>query len=138
MTRGLVKPIPYHALSFADMTVFARTYITYSIMRFVETGHSETCLSFDCTNTNRPIYILGTFLLAIYTFCDVLYAFFSPFPFEHITFIGICARQIFYEIVLRATFNPGLGYIQLQTPMFLFNSLDEDFKCLFSTHIPII
>ena len=69
------------------------------------------------------------------TFCK---HFFSPFLFQHITFIGIFASQIFYEIVLRATFNSGFGYIQLQTPMFLFNSLDEDFKCIFSTHIPII
>ena len=64
--------------------------------------------------------------------------FFSTFPFRHMTFIGVFARQIFYEIVLRATFNPTFGYIQLQTFMFLFTSLDEDFKCLFSTHIPII
>ena len=84
------------------------------------------------------MYILGTFLLVVYAFCDILYAFFSPFLFQHITFISIFARQIFYEIVLRATFNPGFGYIQLQTQMFLFNSLDGDFKCLFKTHISII
>ena len=45
------------------------------------------------------------------TFCK---HFFSPFLFQHITFIGIFASQIFYEIVLRATFNSGFGYIQLQ------------------------
>ena len=100
--------MPYHALSFADMTVFARTDITSSMMRFVERGHSEACI-------NRPIYVLSTFLLAIHPFC-AKHAFFSPIPFQHITFIGILARQ--NEIVLPATFNPGFGCIQLQSPIF--------------------
>ena len=79
---------------------------------------------------------MGTYLQCMHfvTFCM---QFFGHFPVQHITFIGIFARQIFYEIVLRATFNPGFGYIQLETSMFLFNLL-EDFKCLFSTHISII
>ena len=127
MTRVLVKPTSDHALSFADVTVFARTDITSSVMRLAERGHSETCFSFDCTCVNRRIYMLGTFLLAIYAFCDILYAFFNPFSFQHITFNDIFARRLFYEIVLRATFNPGFGYIQLQIPIFLFNSLDEFF-----------
>ena len=138
VTRVLVKPTPYHALRFVDVTVFARTDITSSLMRFVERGHSETCFSFNCTYMNRCIYILGTFLLAMYAFCDIYYTFSSPFPFQHITVIGIFARHIFYEIVLHATFNSTFGYIQLQTPMFLFNSFHADFKCLFITHILII
>ena len=69
------------------------------------------------------------------TFCM---HFFSSFSFQHITSIGIFARQTFYEIVFRATFNPGFGYIQFQTPIFLFNSLDGDFKCLYSKRVPII
>ena len=103
----LVKHMPYHALSFADMTVFARNDITSSVMRFVERGLSEACLLLSCTYINRPIYVLSTFLLAIHAFFDVLHAFFSPIPFQHKTFIGILARQ--NEIVLRATFNPGFG-----------------------------
>ena len=79
MTLELIKPTPYHALSFADVTVFARTDITSSMMRFVERGHNETCFSFGCTYINRSIYILGTFLLAMYAFCDILYAVFQPF-----------------------------------------------------------
>ena len=76
VTRVLVKPTPYHALNFADVTVFARTGITSSMRRFVEKGHSGTCFSFDCTYINRPIYTLGTFLLAMYAFCGIWHAFF--------------------------------------------------------------
>ena len=68
--------MPYHTLSFADVTVFARTDISSSMMRFMERGHSETCFLFDCTYINRHLYILGTFLLAMYAFCDILHAFF--------------------------------------------------------------
>ena len=79
VTRVLVKPTPYHALSFADVTVFARTDITSLMMRFVKRGQSETCFTFDSTYITRPLYILGTFLLAIDAFCDILYVFFQPF-----------------------------------------------------------
>ena len=34
----LVKPMPFNPLSFADVTVFARTDITSSMIRFVERG----------------------------------------------------------------------------------------------------
>ena len=74
-----VKPTPYNALSFANMTIFARTDTTSSMMRFAERGHTETCFSIDYTSMNRPIYILGTFLLAIYTSSDILHAFYQPF-----------------------------------------------------------
>ena len=138
VTRVLVKPMPYNALSFANMTVFARTDTTSSMMRFAKRGHSETCFSTDCTYINRPIYILGTFLLAIYTSSDILHAFFQSFSLPTYNFHQYFRETNFLWNSLRATFNPGFGYIQLQTLMFLFNSLDEDFKCLFSTHIPII
>ena len=41
-----------------------------------EGEHSKTYLSFDCTYINGLIYILGIFLLAMYAFCHILYAFF--------------------------------------------------------------
>ena len=135
MTYVLVKLTPDHALSFTYVTVFARTDITSSMIKIAERGYSETCFSFDCTYINWPSYILGTFPFAIYASCDILYAFFQYFSLPAYNFF---ARQIFCEIVLRTTFNPTFGYIQFQTLMFLFTSLDEDFKCLFNTHIPII
>ena len=49
MRRVLKKYTPDRALSFADVTVFVRTDITSSMIRFVETEHSETCFLFDCT-----------------------------------------------------------------------------------------
>ena len=109
VTRVLVKPTPYHALSFADVAVFARTDITSLMMRFVKRGQSETCFTFDSTYISRPIYIYWVHFywqcMHFVTFC--MY-FFSSFPFPHITSISILARQIFYEIVLRATFYPIL------------------------------
>ena len=138
VTRVLVKPTPYHTLRFADATAFARTDITSSIMRFVERGNSETYFSFDCTYINRPVYILGTFLLAMNAFCEILYAFFKPISLPVYNFHRYFCETNFLWNNLRATFNPGFGYIQLLTPMILFNSLDEDFECLFSTYIPII
>ena len=36
VTRVLVKPTPYHVLSFADVTVFRRADITSSMMKFVK------------------------------------------------------------------------------------------------------
>ena len=36
VTRVLVKPTPYHVLSFADVTVFTRTDITSSMMKYVK------------------------------------------------------------------------------------------------------
>ena len=71
-------------------------------------------------------------------FVTICMHFFSSFSFQHITSIGIFARQTFFEIVFRATFNPGFGHIQLQTTMFLFKSPDGAFKCLYSTRVPII
>ena len=79
MTYVLVELTPDHALSFAYVTVFARTDITSSMIKFVERGYSETCFSFDCTYINRPSYILIAFLLAIYASCNILYAFFQYF-----------------------------------------------------------
>ena len=128
--------IPYSALCRCDGV--ARTDITSSMMRFVERGNSETYFSFDCTYINRPVYILGTFLLAMNAFCEILYAFFKPISLPVYNFHRYFCETNFLWNNLRATFNPGFGYIQLLTPMILFNSLDEDFECLFSTYIPII
>ena len=89
------------------MTVFARTDITSLMMRFVERGHTETCFSFDFTFLNRPANVFGIFLLEMKHFVTFCMHFFIPFPFQHITFIGTFAKQIFYEIVLPAIFNPG-------------------------------
>ena len=75
--------------------MFAKTDITSSMMRFVETEHSETCFLFHFTYINRPIYILATFLLAMYTSCDILHAFFQPCFFPTYNFIGIFAKQNF-------------------------------------------
>ena len=94
-TRVLVKPTPYHSLSFAHVTVFAWTDITFLMMRFVERGHRETCFSFDCKFINKLyaywVHFCWQFMHLV-TFCM---HFFSPFPFQHITFIGIFARENF-------------------------------------------
>ena len=109
---------PYHALRFTDFTMFARTDITSSLMRFVERGHKETCFSFNCVYINRTIYMLDTFLLAMYAFRGILYTFFQPFSLRTYNFHRWFWETNFLWIVLRATFNSTFGYIELQTPMF--------------------